>query len=148
VKPKIACPACGDRKSRVTDSRGDSKGTHIRRRRECLACRARFSTDETVMPEAAAVDSPFEQTVPVSLDDPLVRMPWSTFSRLDAEGLSALETVVSISLGRGGQQKIPGFFFPSAIHEIHEAQRSVISGIRWLFSSTQGSTGSRDGPQP
>lgn len=41
------CPFCKHEETRVIDSRLASGGSEIRRRRECLACRARFNTIET-----------------------------------------------------------------------------------------------------
>lgn len=43
---KMNCPYCSDTKSRVTDKRDSPKG--IRRRRECLKCKKRFTTYETI----------------------------------------------------------------------------------------------------
>ena len=42
----MRCPYCSDRESKVTDSRTNDAG--IRRRRECLNCRQRFTTYERV----------------------------------------------------------------------------------------------------
>lgn len=42
----MKCPYCGDSESKVIDSRG--AGEVIRRRRECLSCGARFTTQERV----------------------------------------------------------------------------------------------------
>lgn len=42
----MVCPKCGHRETQVTDSR-DGPGS-IRRRRECLNCRYRFTTHEKV----------------------------------------------------------------------------------------------------
>lgn len=42
----MKCPFCGFEESRVFDSRPFGEG--IRRRRECLACQKRFTTNETV----------------------------------------------------------------------------------------------------
>ena len=42
------CPYCSGLESRVIDSRSLSEG--VRRRRECIACGARFSTYEHVQP--------------------------------------------------------------------------------------------------
>lgn len=47
----MCCPYCGTDESRVVDSRAADDG--IRRRRECLACSARFTTYERI--EAAGV---------------------------------------------------------------------------------------------
>ncbi len=41
------CPFCKHDDTRVTDSRLAAGGRAIRRRRECLACKARFTTIET-----------------------------------------------------------------------------------------------------
>jgi transcriptional repressor NrdR len=40
------CPFCGVRDTRVTDSRLVGEGHQVRRRRECTACKERFTTYE------------------------------------------------------------------------------------------------------
>lgn len=42
----MKCPFCGHQDSRVIDSRSSEGGNVIRRRRECLECRSRFTTFE------------------------------------------------------------------------------------------------------
>ncbi len=42
----MRCPYCGARDTRVLDSRSVEEGDAIRRRRECPACRRRFTTFE------------------------------------------------------------------------------------------------------
>ena len=44
----MKCPYCGYSESKVIDSRPTEEGSSIRRRRECLSCRKRFTTYETV----------------------------------------------------------------------------------------------------
>lgn len=45
----LRCPLCQSHQgSEVEDSRGNTAGTSIRRRRQCLACRQRFTTYERV----------------------------------------------------------------------------------------------------
>ncbi len=44
----MKCPYCDDQESKVIDSRESKKGLSIRRRRECLACRRRFTTYEKI----------------------------------------------------------------------------------------------------
>jgi len=44
----MKCPACHHDDSKVTDSRLINQGMAIRRRRECLKCKFRFSTYEEV----------------------------------------------------------------------------------------------------
>ena len=45
--PSVRCPSCGERDTRVVDSR-DIDDAAIRRRRECNLCAARFTTYERV----------------------------------------------------------------------------------------------------
>ena len=42
----MRCPQCGERETRVIDSRDLDDGSTIRRRRECAACSTRFTTYE------------------------------------------------------------------------------------------------------
>ncbi|MBQ5522848.1 MAG: transcriptional repressor NrdR [Oscillospiraceae bacterium] len=44
----MKCPYCGTNDSKVIDSRPAEEGTTIRRRRECLACKKRFTTYEVI----------------------------------------------------------------------------------------------------
>lgn len=44
----MRCPFCRSDNDRVIDSRSGDDGATIRRRRECLACRRRFTTYERV----------------------------------------------------------------------------------------------------
>ena len=44
----MKCPYCGYSESKVIDSRPADEGNSIRRRRECLSCKKRFTTYETV----------------------------------------------------------------------------------------------------
>ena len=44
----MRCPFCRVNKDRVVDSRSGENGGTVRRRRECLACRRRFTTYERV----------------------------------------------------------------------------------------------------
>jgi len=44
----MRCPTCGERDTRVIDSRDLDDGATIRRRRECGVCGARFTTYERV----------------------------------------------------------------------------------------------------
>ena len=44
----MKCPACQYPESKVLDSRPADEGTTIRRRRECLECKTRFTTYERI----------------------------------------------------------------------------------------------------
>jgi transcriptional repressor NrdR len=51
----VRCPACGHIDSKVVDSRQSDDGSTIRRRRECLECRQRFTTFERLEASALVV---------------------------------------------------------------------------------------------
>ena len=72
----MRCPYCSHEKDRVVDSREGKTGDVVRRRRECLSCRRRFTTYER------AEDIPFtvvkkdgtrEQFDPLKLRDGLLK---------------------------------------------------------------------------
>ena len=44
----MRCPFCQDAENKVIDSRESQEGSVIRRRRECLQCKRRFTTYERV----------------------------------------------------------------------------------------------------
>lgn len=45
----MKCPYCGHQDDRVLDTRVHRDGSQIRRRRECLSCKGRYSTQENLM---------------------------------------------------------------------------------------------------
>lgn len=51
----MKCPFCSVDNDRVTDSRASQDGYSIRRRRECLACRRRYTTHERIEEPAIKV---------------------------------------------------------------------------------------------
>lgn len=44
----MKCPYCASKNNKVVDSRSSSEGNSIRRRRECLKCKRRFTTYEYI----------------------------------------------------------------------------------------------------
>ena len=51
----MRCPRCGHDDNKVVDSRAGKDGDVIRRRRECLSCRRRFTTYERIEEELPLV---------------------------------------------------------------------------------------------
>lgn len=45
----MKCPSCGCQEDKVLDTRIQKEGTGIKRRRECLNCHVRFTTQETLL---------------------------------------------------------------------------------------------------
>ena len=74
------CPFCSEQETKVIDSRLVSEGHQIRRRRECLACKERFT--ELVLPRVIKRDGsrePFnEEKLRLGLQRALEKRPVST----------------------------------------------------------------------
>jgi transcriptional repressor NrdR len=75
----MQCPFCAEKDTRVVDSRLVSEGDQVRRRRECSACRERFTTYEKA-----------ELTLPRVIKRDGTRVPFAE-ERLRAGMLRALE---------------------------------------------------------
>ena len=75
----MQCPFCAEKDTRVVDSRLVSEGDQVRRRRECSACRERFTTYEKA-----------ELTLPRVIKRDGIRVPFAE-ERLRAGMLRALE---------------------------------------------------------
>lgn len=75
----MQCPFCAEKETRVVDSRLVSEGDQVRRRRECSACRERFTTYERA-----------ELTLPRVIKRDGSRVPFAE-ERLRAGMLRALE---------------------------------------------------------
>jgi transcriptional repressor NrdR len=64
----MRCPFCAEKDTRVVDSRLAGEGDEVRRRRECSACRERFTTyekAELTLPRVVKSDGsrvPFDET--------------------------------------------------------------------------------------
>jgi transcriptional regulator NrdR family protein len=48
VRAGLACPTCGGLDSDVKDTRSEEGGGYIRRRRECVDCKFRYTTREVI----------------------------------------------------------------------------------------------------
>ncbi len=64
----MRCPHCGASESRVVESREGGNQAAVRRRRECIACKTRFTTYERIEPrrllvvKKSGVRVPYERT--------------------------------------------------------------------------------------
>jgi transcriptional repressor NrdR len=75
----MRCPFCAAQDTRVIDSRLANEGDHVRRRRECIVCKERFTTFETA-----------ELTLPRVVKRDGIREPFDE-NKLRAGMLRALE---------------------------------------------------------
>lgn len=102
------CPFCGADDTKVIDSRLVSDGNQVRRRRECLSCRERFTTYEVaelLMPRVIKNDGtrePFaEAKLRAGLQRALEKRPVST------EDVEAAISRIRHNLQAMGEREIP-----------------------------------------
>jgi transcriptional repressor NrdR len=109
----LRCPFCAHEDSQVKDSRPTEDGAAIRRRRQCEACGARFSTFERVQLReltvlksggegAAARREPFER-------DKLIRSVSVACRKrgIDAQRVEQLVSGIQRQLETGGDGEVP-----------------------------------------
>lgn len=104
----MRCPYCGTLENRVIDSRLSQGGEVTRRRRECDACRRRYTTYERV-----------EQSVPLIIKKDGRRQPFDRAKLaaglrracvkrpVSAEALERVLGQVERSLAESGEQEVP-----------------------------------------
>ena len=104
----MKCPSCGHEASQVKDSRPTDDGAAIRRRRQCEACNARFTTFERVhLREVTVVNSdgrrePFDRDkVTRSVSIACRKRP------IDSAGIDKLVSTVQRQLETQGDQDVP-----------------------------------------
>lgn len=98
----MRCPLCAADDDRVVDSRPADDGTAIRRRRECNACRQRFTTFERVEQPTLLVRKRSGANSPFSRDKVIEGMARAAKNRVPADDLRAAAVEVEASLRREG----------------------------------------------
>jgi transcriptional repressor NrdR len=104
----LRCPFCGNEDSQVKDSRPTEDGAAIRRRRQCEACAARFTTFERIQLRDLTVVKSGERREPFERDK-LVRSV-STAARkrpITAAQIERLVSGIQRQLETQGDSEIP-----------------------------------------
>lgn len=110
------CPFCGADDTKVVDSRLVANGTQVRRRRECLACKERYTTFESaelLMPKVIKRDGsrmPFdEQKIRDGLQRALQKRP------ISEEQLETLVACILHKLSSVGEREISSTFIGNIV---------------------------------
>jgi transcriptional repressor NrdR len=99
------CPHCGHSKSRVVDTRDTHVG--IRRRRECFACRRRFTTYEAVASQQLQVVKRDGRREDYERDKLLAGVRKACTKRpIASEAIENLVQQVEAELTEGGRQEV------------------------------------------
>ncbi|MDQ2643401.1 MAG: transcriptional regulator NrdR [Myxococcota bacterium] len=103
----MQCPYCREMDSRVVDSRLGAGGTVTWRRRECDACKRRFTTYERVEHQLPVVVKKDGQREPFDRDKVLRSMRVACSKRpVSADALEEQATEVERELGESGEKEI------------------------------------------
>ena len=102
----MRCPSCGADDDRVVDSRPSTDGEAIRRRRECIVCRSRFTTFERVELPELLVRKRNGTLSSFSRSKVLDGMHRSAKDRIPAEELERASFAVEASLRELGLREV------------------------------------------
>lgn len=94
----MRCPHCAADDDRVVDSRPSTDGTAVRRRRECHACTARFTTFERVEVPPLMVGKRSGRAIPFDRDKVLEGMARAAKDRIDHDDLREAAFAVEAEL--------------------------------------------------
>lgn len=119
----MKCPSCGHQEDKVIDSRAAKEGQAIRRRRECLQCRRRFTTYETIETTPLFVIKKDGRREPFSREKILNGLLRACEKRpIPAERLNELVDSLEADLLRQGVDEVPS----------HEIGARVMEALRSL----------------
>ena len=104
----MRCPFCSHEDSQVKDSRSTEDGAAIRRRRQCEACGARFTTFERIQLRELTVIKSAGQREPFDRDKLLRSMRIALRKRpIDADLIDRLVNSLVRQLESSGESEIP-----------------------------------------
>ena len=104
----MRCPFCNVEDDKVIDSRATDGGRSIRRRRQCLACKKRFTTYEKIEEKVSLLVVKKDGTrVPYSRENVIAGVEKAAYKRpVAAAQITALADELEEELFRGGEKEV------------------------------------------
>ena len=125
----MRCPFCGDAGSQVKDSRPAEEGAAIRRRRECPACEARFTTFERVQLRELTVVKRDARRVPFERDKLARSIRLALRKRpVEADDVDRMISAIVRDLESRGEADVPS----EAIGEAVMAALEEVDAVAYL----------------
>ena len=104
----MKCPFCGHNEDKVVDSRAVRDGRAVRRRRECLACGARFTTYEALETRPVLVVKRSGERVAYNRSKVIVGVTKACEKRpVTLEQIEIIVDRVERNLARSGRREVP-----------------------------------------
>lgn len=133
------CPFCGEADTKVIDSRLVADGDQVRRRRECLSCRERFTTfegAELIMPRVVKQDGsrvPFdEDRMREGLMKALEKRP------VDIEAIEAAINRVKFRLRSTGEREVKSLMIGEEVmYELRQLDKVAYVRFASVYRSFQ-----------
>jgi transcriptional repressor NrdR len=118
----MKCPFCGEVEDKVIDSRISKDGDSIRRRRECGACKKRFTTHEKIEETLPAIIKKDGRREPFDRDKILKGMRIACRKRpVSTAAIDAAVDKIERELQERGQKEIKGSEIGERVmQELHE----------------------------
>lgn len=122
----MRCPSCGHEESQVKDSRPTEDGAAIRRRRQCEACEARFTTFERIQLREVTVVKSGGLREPFDRDKLLRSITIACRKRpIDPARIDRLVSQIQRQLETQGDAEVPTGEIGSRVMEALKALDSV-----------------------
>ncbi|KAA8982466.1 MULTISPECIES: transcriptional regulator NrdR [Gammaproteobacteria] len=133
------CPFCGEADTKVIDSRLVADGDQVRRRRECLSCRERFTTfegAELIMPRVVKQDGsrvPFdEDRMREGLMKALEKRP------VDIEAIEAAINRIKFRLRSTGEREVKSLMIGEEVmYELRQLDKVAYVRFASVYRSFQ-----------
>ena len=115
----MRCPFCKEDRDRVVDSRSSESGRIIRRRRQCLACKKRFTTYEKIGESARLyVVKKDNSRVPCDREKVIVGLQKACYKRpVSAEQVQQIADRVEEDIFRNFDKEVPSTFIGESVME-------------------------------
>lgn len=115
----MRCPFCKEDKDKVIDSRSSEGGRVIRRRRQCLACKRRFTTYEKIGGSfKLSVVKKDNMRVPYDRDKVVSGLQKACYKRpVSAEQIQQIADKVEESMFRRFDKEVPSTFIGESVME-------------------------------
>lgn len=128
----MRCPFCKEDRDRVVDSRSSDAGRVIRRRRQCLACKKRFTTYEKIGESfklyVAKKDS---SRVPYDREKIIAGIQKACYKRpLSAEQIQQIADKVEEDIFRSFDKEVPSTFIGESVMK-HLREVDKVAYIRF-----------------
>ena len=113
----MRCPFCKEDRDRVVDSRSSDAGRTIRRRRQCLACKRRFTTYERVGESfKLSVVKKDDSRVPYDREKIVIGLQKACYKRpVSAEQIQQIADRVEEDIFRQFDKEVPSTFIGESI---------------------------------